>query len=110
MEPARAQVIGPAFEHGETELHRQDLLEHRQVFLRELLLQIDGVSRNYRLLLVGHGIQDGRHQIGQAFADTRAGFDRQVLPVGQGLRDGHRHFLLLRAELEVLRPREDALR
>ena len=110
VEAARAEVIAPAFEHGETELHRQDLLEHRQVLLRELLLQVDRVRGDDRLLLVGHGIQDRRHQVGQALADARAGLDRQVLAAGQGLRHRHGHFLLLRPELEVLRPRKNALR
>ena len=56
MEPASAEVIGPAFEHGEAELHRQNLFEYGQVFLRELLLQIDGVGADNRLLLVRDGV------------------------------------------------------
>ena len=52
VEAAGAEVIGPALEHGEAELHRQDLLEHGQVLLRELLLQVDGVRGDDRLLLV----------------------------------------------------------
>ena len=102
VEAARADVIAPAFEHGEAELHRQDLLKHRQVLLRELLLQVDSVRGDDGLLLVGHGMQDRRHQVGQALADSRAGFDCQVLAVGKGLRHRHRHFLLLGPELEVL--------
>ena len=60
--------------------------------------------------LLRHGVEDGGHQVSQALADARAGLDRQVLAVGQRLRHGHRHLLLLRAELEVLRPGQDALR
>ena len=33
-----------------------------------------------------------------------------MLAIGQGLRDRHRHLLLLWPELEILRPRKNALR
>ena len=101
LEAAGAEIIRPTLEHGETELHRQDLLEHGQILLRKLLLQVNGVRAHDRLLLVRHCIEDRRHQVGQALADAGAGLDRQVLTVRQGPRDGYRHFLLLRAELEV---------
>ena len=102
LKAARAEVIAPAFKHREAELARHNLLEHRQVYLRELFLQVDGVRGDHRLLLVRHGIQDRRHQIGQALPDSRASLDRQMLAIRQGLRHRHRHFLLLRPKLEIL--------
>jgi hypothetical protein len=49
-------------------------------------------------------------KIGQRLADAGAGLDRQVLPILQRPRHGHGHLLLLRAELEILRPRQNARR
>jgi hypothetical protein len=47
---ARAKIIVPALEHREMEFHRQNLRQHRQVLLNQLLLQIDRVGGNDRLL------------------------------------------------------------
>ena len=55
-----------------------------------------------------HGKQDGRDQVGQALPDAGARFNSQVLAVLQRARDRHGHFLLLRAELEILRARQQA--
>ena len=54
--------------------------------------------------------QNRRNQIGQRLADARAGFDREVFAVLQRPRHGHGHFLLLRAELEIFRARQNARR
>ena len=86
-----------------------NLLEHGQVFLRELLLQVDRVRANDGLLFVGHGVEDRRHQVSQALADAGAGLNGQVLAIRQRLRHCHRHLLLLGAELEVRRPGKNSL-
>ena len=115
LQPARAEIIRAALEHREAELHRlgsapSTLGQHRQVFFRELLLQIDGVRGDDGFFLLRHGEQNRRNQIGQRFADAGAGLDREVFAVLQRPRHGHGHFLLLRAELKILRPRQNARR
>jgi hypothetical protein len=90
------------------ELHREDLFQHGQVLLGELLLQVDGVRGEDRLLLVRHGIEDRRHQVGQALADAGASLDREVFAVFQSPRHRDRHLLLLGAELEIRRSGQNA--
>ena len=113
VQPARAEVIRPAFEHRETELHRPgapSTREHRQVFFGELLLQIDGVRGNDGFFSVRHGEQNRRNQIGKRFADARAGLDGEMFAVLQRPRHGHGHLLLLRAKFKILRPRQKSRR
>jgi hypothetical protein len=98
---AGAKIILAALEHGEIEFDRHDAGQHRQVLFDELLLQIDGVGGNDRLLPGRRGEQDGRDQVSQAFADARASLDHQMFAALQSLGHGHGHLLLLRAVLEV---------
>src|SRR5688572_28023944 len=46
LQAALTELIVAALEHAKTEFHRQDGLQHRQVLLRELLLQVDRVRRD----------------------------------------------------------------
>ncbi len=101
MKPPRTQVIGSPLEHGVLEAHGKNLSQHRQVLLRELLLQVYRVSGDYRLLLTFHGVEYRGDEVGQALADARAGLHGQVLPVLQRLRDCYGHALLLGPFLEV---------
>ena len=110
MQPSRAQVVGPSFQHREGKLHRQDFLQHRQVLLRELLLQIDCMCRDDGLFAIRHGIENGRYQIRQALAHARSGLDGQVLVLFERPRNGDGHLLLLRTELEIVRFRQQACR
>jgi len=98
-----AEVVLPAFEHRVFESNGQDLGEHGQVFANELLLQVDSVGRDDGLLFLGHGEQDGRDEIRQAFADAGAGLDNQMALAFEGAGGGHGHLLLLRPVLEVAR-------
>ena len=110
VEPAGAEVVLPALQHGVAELHRQHRRKHRQILLRELLLEVDRVGGDDGLLALGHGEKDRRDQVGQTLADARAGLDDEMPPALQ--RPGHfdGHLVLLRAELEVARPRQEARR
>ncbi len=110
LQTARAEIIRAAFEHREVEFPRQNLREHRQILFRELLLQIDGVGGDNRFLFLRHREQNRRNQIGQRFADARAGLDREMLAVLERARHGHGHFLLLRAKFKILRPRQQPRR
>ena len=115
LQPARAEIIRAALEHREAEFHRlrqraKHAGEHRQIFFRELLLQIDGVRGDDGLFLLRDGEQNRRNQIRQRFADAGAGLDGEVLAVLQRARHGHGHFLLLRAEFKILRARQNARR
>ena len=109
LEPAGAEIIRAAFQHGITEpdglrQRAQHLGEHGQILFRELLLQVDGMRGNDGFFLLRHGEEDGGNEIGEGFAHAGAGFDGEVFAILQGARDGHGHLLLLRAELEVFRP------
>ena len=110
VQPARAKIVSPPLQQGKGELHGQDLFEHRQVFFRELLLQIDRVRRDDGLLTLRDGEQNRWDQIRQALADARAGLDGEMPAVLQGARHGHGHLLLLRAIFEILRARQQARR
>ena len=115
LQPARAEIIRAAFEHREIELHRlrqraEHAREHRQILFRELLLQIDRVRRDDGFFLLRDGEQNRRNQIRQRFADARAGLDREMFAILQRARHGHGHLLLLRAEFEILRARQNARR
>ena len=106
LQPPGAEIVAAPLEHCERKLHRQHLLEHRQILLGQLLLQVDRVGRDHRLFVLANRMQDGRNQIGQAFADACAGLDDEVLAILQRLGHGDGHFLLLGAEFEILRPRQ----
>ena len=113
VQAAGAEVVRAALEHRVVEPHRRRQraehgVEHRQVFLRELLLEVDGVGADDGLLLVREGEEDGRDKVGEGFADARAGLDDEVRARGQGAGYGHGHSLLLGPELEVAGLREQA--
>ena len=110
MQAARAKIVLPALEHREAELHRQNSGEHRQVLFHELLLQIDGVRGGDGLFAVGHGEQNGRDEVANAFADAGARLDHQMLLRFERPRHSHGHLLLLRAILKILRARQQSAR
>ena len=94
FQPPGAEVIAPALAQTGAELQAQVLAQEGQVLLDQLLLQGDGVGGNDHPPGILHG-QDGRHQVGEALAHARAGFNQQVLPLGEGFfhRLGHRQLL-----------------
>ena len=71
--------------------------------MQELLLEIDGVRRNDRFLVLFERKQNRRNEIGERFADAGAGLDHQMSIFLQRPRDRDRHFLLLRPEFEIFR-------
>ena len=110
LEPARAKIILPAFHERGLELDRENFFHDRDVLVQELLLQIDRVRRNDRLLLFLEREKNRGHEIGERFADAGAGFDDEMALLLQRLRDRRGHLLLLRAIFEILRLREQAVR
>jgi hypothetical protein len=75
-----AQVIRPPFQHLVLEPHREHLGQHGEILLRQLLLKIDGVRADDRLLLLRHRKQDRGHQVGQTLAHARPRLHRQMFP------------------------------
>ena len=47
------------------------------------------------------GVDNAREQVGEGFADTRAGFEKQMLVVHQGGGDGAGHLRLLGPVLKI---------
>ena len=99
-----AQVIGAPLQHRKTEVHREHLLQDRQILLHQLLLQIDGVGGNHRLLLAPDGEKNGRNQIRKTFTDTSTSLHEEIPPVLKCRSHSHCHLLLLGAVLEVAGP------
>ena len=113
LQAARAEIIRAAFQHGKLKFHRlrqraEHAREHREIFFRELLLQIDGVRGDDGFFLFLHGEEDGGNQVGEAFADARAGLHCEMLAMFERARHGHGHLLLLRAEFEIFGARQNA--
>jgi hypothetical protein len=101
LQPKRAQIIPAPFPKHDLEFHRQNLLQDRNVLVHELLLQIDRVSRNDRLLLHFDRPKNGRNQIGERFSDPRSRLHHQMPLRAQGLRYRHGHLLLLQPVFEI---------
>ena len=72
----------------------------RNVFLDDLLLQVDSVGRDYDAPAVQSRVQRGREQIRQRLADSGASLDDQPLSVVDRLCHGSRHLYLFRPPLE----------
>ena len=106
LQPARANVILPAFHQRRLELDRQDFLQDRDVLLDQLFLQIDRVRRDDRFLLLLDREKRRGHEVSERFADAGAGFDHEMPLLLERARDRGRHLLLLRAKFEIARLRE----
>ena len=109
-EPARTKIILPPFHQRGLELDRENFFHDRNVLVQELLLQVDRVRRDDRLLLFLEGEKRRGHEIGERLAYTGAGFDDEMALLFQRLRDRRGHLLLLRAIFEIPRLREQAVR
>ena len=99
-----AQVIRAPLQHRKTEVYREHLLQNRQVLFHQLLLQIDRVGRDHRLLLAPNGKKNSRNKVRKTFADTGPGFYEQITPILKCRGYGHSHLLLLRTVLKVAGP------
>jgi len=73
-----------------------------EVLSDQLFLQVDGVGGDDDPLVVAHGPQDGRHQIGQGFAGAGAGLHQDDLVAVEGLGHGTGHAQLFVALLVAL--------
>ena len=96
-EPRRAEIILAAFQQHRLELLGEDLLHERNVFEHELLLQRDRVSGNDGLLFCANRVERGGDQIGEGFANTRAGLHHEMRSGFESPRDSSGHALLLGA-------------
>ena len=105
---AGAQVIGAPLQHRKTEIDREHLLQDGQVFLHQLLLQINSVGGDHRLLLAPNGKKNRRNQIRKTFTNTGTSLHKQMLAVLKRRGDSHGHLLLLRAILKVAGPRKQS--
>jgi hypothetical protein len=63
LEPARTNIILPAFHERGLEFDRQHLLQNRNVFVKKLFLKIDRVGRDDRFLVLLEREQDRRDEI-----------------------------------------------
>ena len=108
-ESARTKIILPAFHQRGLEFDRENFFHDRNVFVQELLLQVDRVRRDDRLFLFLEGEKHRRHEVGERFADTGAGFDDEMALLFERLRDRRGHRLLFRAIFEIARFREQAV-
>ena len=81
------------------EVDAGQLLQQRQVFVDQLLLQIDGFGADHGGTPRVDRPVDQRHQIGEALAYSGRSFDAEVFPRGQRVGDRGGHLQLLRPEL-----------
>ena len=105
LQPAWAKIILPAFHQRRLEFDRQNFLQDRDVLMEELLLQIDGVGGNDRLLFLRERVENRWCQISDRFSHARARLNDEMPFFLERLRYRYRHQLLLAPILEVLRAR-----
>ncbi len=99
LHPAPAEIVAAPLDQHRPEIEAGGPLQKGDVLADQLLLQVDGVGRDHHPFLVGQRPEDGRRQVGQAFAGAGAGFDDPQLPLVEGLAHGKGHAQLLGALL-----------
>ncbi len=92
-----AEVVASALDQNRGELIGIDRLDQRDVFLDELFLKRNRMSRDDDAFFVPDRPVDRGDEIGEAFADAGAGFDDEVMLFGKRLFHRCRHLELLRA-------------
>lgn len=107
FEAGGAEVVGAAFEEDGFEV-ADEFLDDGDVFVDELLLEVDGVGGDDGFAFRVEGAADGGEEVGEGFADAGGGFDDQGLLFFQGDADEFGHALLLRAIFEVAGTGEEA--
>ncbi len=95
----RAQVVRAALEHRRPKLAAQHLLQSRDVFPYQLVLQVDGVGRDDDPPPVGGGPKERGDQVGHRLPGAGPGFHQQVPSLRQCFRHGAGHLNLLSAVL-----------
>src|ERR1051325_1640078 len=73
------------------------------VFVIELVLEIDCVRRDDRFFVLLEREENRGHKVSERFADAGAGLDDKMSIFLEGAGNGGGHGLLLRAKLEILR-------
>lgn len=107
FEAGGAEVVGAAFEEDGFEV-ADEFLDDGDVFVDELLLEIDRVGGDDGFAFGVERAADGREEVGEGFADAGGGFDDQGLLFFEGDADEFGHALLLRAIFEVAGAGEEA--
>ena len=100
-ETPQTKVISTPFEEGCLEIRGHDPLQVRYVFVKELVLKIDGVGGDDDVPTVGRGVMDGGQEVCQRFPGSCPGFHQQVLSVVEGSHHRTQHVDLLRAILKA---------
>ena len=100
FEAGGAEVVGAAFQEDGFEV-ADEFLDDGDVFVDELLLEVDGVSGDDGFAFGVESAADGGEEVGEGFADAGGGFDDERLLFFQGDADEFGHALLLRAIFEV---------
>ena len=96
-----AEVIGASLEQSGGELTVQRTGNCRDILVKELLLEVDGVGGDDCLAVMLQRKTDARYEVGERFAYTCTGFCQQSRIRFQCAGYGTGHFLLLRTELEA---------
>ena len=96
---AETDIITPILDQHGFERRGQGTLQKREIFVDELLLQVDGIGRDNYTLFVQHRPEYGWDQIGQTLACSRACFDQSQFGMIEGGPDRLRHAPLLWARL-----------
>ncbi len=107
FEPVRAEVILPPFEQDAGEFLRDELLDNRQILVKELLLKIDRVGGDDGLAVVLQRKKHRRDEVSETLANAGARFDQKMRFAIQCVRHGGGHLLLLGAVFEILRAGHD---
>jgi len=108
VEPIWTKIILSPFEQGSFEWLIQQLANNRDVFLEQLLLEIDGVGRNDGFTAVLQRKENSRYQVSQGLADAGPGFCNKMMVTLQSTCHRRGHLLLFGAVLEILCAGQDA--
>ena len=95
IELTQAEVVRASFKYGRSKLKWENVLQVRYILVIELVLQIDGVGRNYHALTFSDCEVGSGNQICQRLAGACAGFDHQDSAILHGFRDRLQHVHLL---------------
>ena len=95
-----AGVVVAALHVADAQGTREVLLEERNVFEEELLLEVLGAGGDHDALAG----EEGGDQVGEGFAGAGAGFDDQMFAVGERGFHGFRHLQLAGPEFIIGMP------
>ncbi len=90
-QPLKAQVIRPTLHDRRPKRFWQDVLQIRQIFEDELILQVDRVRRHDDPLAVRNREVDRRNQVRHALASARPRLYHQPRPLVERVGDRAKH-------------------